>query len=198
MKNTSIRIRLIALVVLLAIVLVLGLIMKPKNIDNYVQYDCDVKNFRLSTDIHISSNDSKIGNVSGNIFRFVEDPLTMKDSDGNKMAYAGDDYHFIAQDSHSIVVGDTVSAEMVGLTRLFGNAYDIYDTEGNKIAYATFNSMNTAGELYDADGKLIATYGSFVFFNDFTIKISEECEIDPTTVLMIFCSYYSDQAYDNS
>ncbi len=198
MKNTSIRIRLIALVVLLAVVLTLGLIMKPKNIDNYAQYDCDVKNFRLSTDINISSNDTKIGNVSGNIFRFVEDPLTMKDSDGNKMAYAGDDYHFIAQDSHAIVVGDSVTAEMVGLTRLFGNAYDIYDTEGNKIAYANFNSMNTAGELYDTDGKLIATYGSFVFFNDFTVKISKECEIDSTTVLMIFCSYYSDQSYDNS
>lgn len=172
--------------------------MKPKSIDNYEQYDCDVKNLRLSTDIHISSNDTKIGNVSGNILRFVEDPLTMNDTDGNKMAYAGDDYHFIAQDSHAIVVGDTVTAEMVGLTRLFGNAYDIYNTDGSKIAYATFNSLNTAGELYDADGKLIATYGSFVFFNDFTVKISRECEIDPTTVLMIFCSYYSDQSYDNS
>ncbi len=198
MKNTSIRIRLIALVTVFAVVLIAGLIMKPKHIDNYVQYDCDVKNFRLSTDIHISSDDTKIGNVSGNIFRFVEDPLTLKDSDGNKMAYAGDDYHLIAQDSHAIIVGDTVTAEMVGLTRLFGNAYDIYNTDGEKVAYANFNSLNTAGELYDADGNLIATYGSFVFFNDFTIKISKECELDSTTVLMIFCSYYSDQSYDNS
>ena len=172
--------------------------MTPKSIDNYEQYDCDVKNLRLSTDIHISSNDQKIGKVSGIIFRFVEDPLTMTDSDGNKLAYAGDDYHLIAQDSHAIIVDDTVTAEMVGLFEIFGEKYDIYDTEGNKIAHANFNSLNTAGELYDADGKLIATYGSFVFFNDFTIKISEECKIDPTTVLMIFCSYYSDQAYDNS
>ena len=171
--------------------------MSPKNIDNYVQYDCDVKNFRLSTDIHISSNGTKIGNISGNIIRFVEDPLTMKDSNGNKIAYAGDNYHLIAQDSHAIIVGDTVTAEMVGLARLLGNAYDIYNAEGDKIAYATFNSMNTAGELYDTDGKLIATYGSFVFFRDFTVKRSEECETDSTTVLMIFCSYYSDQEYDN-
>lgn len=172
--------------------------MTPKSIDNYEQYDCDVKNLRLSTDIHISSNDQKIGKVSGNIFRFVEDPLTMTDSDGNKLAYAGDDYHLIAQDSHAIIVDDTVTAEMVGLFEIFGEKYDIYDTEGNKIAHANFNSLNTAGELYDADGKLIATYGSFVFFNDFTVKISKECKIDPTTVLMIFCSYYSDQSYDNS
>lgn len=196
-NNTSIRIKLIAIVVILAIIIALGLIMKPESIENYVQYDCDVKNFRLSTDIHISSNDQKIGKVSGNIFRFIEDPLTMTDSDGNKLAYAGDDYHLIAQDSHAIVVGDTVTVEMVGLTRLLGNAYDIYNVEGNKIAHANFNSLNTGGELYDAEGKLIATYSSFVFFNDFTIKISEDCEIDTTTVLMIFCSYYSDQSYDN-
>lgn len=198
MKNASIRIRLIALVIVFAIVLILGLIMTPKNIDNYVQYDCDVKNFRLSTDIHISSNNKEIGKVSGNIFRFIEDPLTMTDSDGNKLAYAGDDYHLIAQDSHAIIVGNTVTAEMVGLWEIFGDTYDIYDPDGNKIAHANFNSMNTAGELYDADGKLIATYGSFVLFKDFTVKISEECELDPTTVLMIFCSYYSDRSYDES
>ena len=195
-NNTSIR-KLIAIVVILAIIIALGLIMKPESIENYVQYDCDVKNFHFSTDINISSNDTNIGNVSGNIFRFIEDPLTMTDSDGNKLAYAGDDYHLIAQDSHAIVVGDTVTVEMVGLTRLLGNAYDIYNVEGKKIAHANFNSLNTGGELYDAEGKLIATYSSFVFFNDFTIKISEDCEIDTTTVLMIFCSYYSDQSYDN-
>ena len=197
MKRTNL-IKLIAIIAILTVVIIIGGTQTPPRIDNYTQYNCDVKNFKLSTNIQISSNSKELFTVSGNILKFIEDPLTMKDTEGNKIAYAGDDYHFIAQDSHSIVVGDTVSAEMVGLTRLFGNAYDIYDTKGNKIAYATFNSMNTAGELYDADGKLIATYGSFVFFNDFTIKISEECEIDPTTVLMIFCSYYSDQAYENS
>ena len=145
--------------------------MSPKNIDNYVQYDCDVKNFRLSTDIQISSNNKKFGSVTGNIFRIVEDPLTMSDASGNKMAYAGD---------------------------LFGQTYDIYNTSGEKIARAEFNYLNTAGEIYDTNGTLIATYGSFVFFNDFTVKISNDSEIDPTTLLMIFCSYYSDQSYDNS
>ena len=196
--KTSIRVRLIALIVLVAVVFIAGLIMTPKSIDNYVQYDCDVKNLRLSTDIQISSNNQKVGSVTGNIFRIVEDPLTMSDTEGNKMAYAGDDYHFIAQDSHAIIVGDTVTAEMVGLWDLFGETYDIYNTDGEKIARAEFNYLNTAGEIYDADGTLIATYGSFVFFNDFTVKISNDSEIDPTTLLMIFCSYYSDQSYDNS
>ena len=172
--------------------------MKPKSIDNYVQYDCDVKVLRLSTDIKITSNEQDIGSVTGNVFRIVEDPLTMKDPLGNELAYAGDDYHFIAQDSHTIVVEDTVIAEMGGLWKLFVNLYDIYNADGEKIAYAEFNWLNTSGELYNADGKLIATYGSFVFFKDFTVKISKECELDSTTVLMIFCSYYSDQLYDNS
>ena len=196
--KTSIRVRLITLLVLVAVLFVAGMIMTPKNIDNYVQYDCDVKNLRLSTDIKISSNNQKVASVTGNIFRIVEDPLTMSDTEGNKMAYAGDDYHFIAQDSHAIIVGDTVTAEMVGLWDLFGETYDIYNTDGEKIARAEFNYLNTAGEIYDADGTLIATYGSFVFFNDFTVKISNDSEIDPTTLLMIFCSYYSDQSYDNS
>lgn len=198
MKNTSIRVEIIAFVTLLVVVLIAGLIMKPKSIDNYVQYDCDVKVLRLSTDIKITSNEQDIGSVTGNVFRIVEDPLTMKDPLGNELAYAGDDYHFIAQDSHTIVVEDTVIAEMVGLWKLFGNLYDIYNADGEKIAYAEFNWLNTSGELYNADGKLIATYGSFVFFKDFTVKISKECELDSTTVLMIFCSYYSDQLYDNS
>lgn len=198
MKNTSIRVEIIAFVTLLVVVLIAGLIMKPKSIDNYVQYDCDVKVLRLSTDIKITSNEQDIGSVTGNVFRIVEDPLTMKDPLGNELAYAGDDYHFIAQDSHTIVVEDTVIAEMVGLWKLFGNVYDIYNADGEKIAYAEFNWLNTSGELYNADGKLIATYGSFVFFKDFTVKISKECELDSTTVLMIFCSYYSDQLYDNS
>lgn len=198
LKNASIRIRLITLVVALSLILIAGIITQPKHLDNYVQYNCDVKNFSLSTEIHISSDNTKIGKVSGNIFRFVEDPLTLTDTDGNQLAYAGDSYHFISQDSHSIIVGDTVSAEMVGLTKLLGNAYDIYNADGQKIAYAKFNALNTAGELYDVNGKLIATYGSFVYFKDFTVKISKDCELDPSTALMIFCSYYSDQAYDNS
>ena len=198
LKNTSIRFRLIALVVVFALILIAGIMTQPKHIEDYTQYDCDVKNLRLSTEIRISSNNVKIGNVSGNIFRLIEDPLTLSDTDGNKIAYADDTYHFIAQDSHAIIVGDTVTAEMVGLARLLGTAYDIYNPDGKKIAHANFNAFNTTGELYDANGKLIATYGSFVYFNDFTVKVSKDCELDPYTVLMIFSSYYSDQAYDNS
>ena len=39
---------------------------------------------------------------------------------------------------------------------------------------------------------------SKLFFNDFTVRIYEDCELDENTVLMIFCSYYNDKEYDAS
>ena len=121
----------------------------------------------------------------------------MKDSEGNKLAYAGDDYHFIAQDSHVIISDGVVVAEMVGRFDMFGETYDIYNAAGEKIAKAKFNWADTYGTLYDMSGNLIADYGSFILFNDCDVRISENCEINHNTVLMIFCSYYSDQKYDS-
>ena len=90
------------------------------------------------------------------------------------------------------------SAEMVGRFKLFGEKYDIYNIDGEKVATVEFNWTDTSGEMYDTEGKLIADYSSFILFNDFDVRISNDCPIDETTVLMIFCSYYSDQSYDSS
>ncbi len=195
-KNATIRLKVFLIVLLVVVALVT--IFSGSKIGPHTEYNCDVKNLRLSTDIEISTEGDEICKVSGNIFRIVEDPLTMKDNDGNKLAYAGDDYHFIAQDSHAIIVDGIVTAEMVGKFDLFGNTYEIYDGAGEKIAKVNFNYFDTSGEMVDTDGNLIAEYNSFILFNDFDVKISEDCPIDHTTVLMIFCSYYSDKAYDNS
>ena len=192
----SVIVKLIALV--LIILIASSAIFGRKPIGEHTEYECDVKNLRLSTDIIISRGGEKISKVTGNIFRLVEEPLTMKDMDGNRMAYAGDDYHFIAQDSHVIIADGVVAAEMVGRFKLFGEKYDIYDSDGNKMATVKFNWWDTSGEMYDPEGKLIADYSSFILFNDFDVRITDDCEIDDTTVLMIFCSYYSDQKYDSS
>jgi uncharacterized protein YxjI len=192
----SVIVKLIAL--MLIILIASSAIFARKPIGEHTEYECDVKNLRLSTDIIISRGGEKISKVTGNIFRLVEEPLTMKDMDGNKMAYAGDDYHFIAQDSHVIIADGVVAAEMVGRFKLFGEKYDIYDSDGNKMATVKFNWWDTSGEMYDPEGKLIADYSSFILFNDFDVRITDDCEIDDTTVLMIFCSYYSDQKYDSS
>ncbi len=190
--------RLIAFLVAMFLVWAAFMIFHREDIETNRQYKCDVKNFRLSTDIVIKQNEKKVGQVTGNIFRVVEDPLTLKDVKGNKIGYAGDDYHLIAQDSHVIIISGMVTAELVGKWDLFGETYDIYDSGGQKIAKATFNWTNTYGKIVDTDGNLLAEYESFILFKDFDVRIAEDCPIDDGTVIMIFSSYYSDQSYDNS
>lgn len=169
-----------------------------KDIGECIEYKCDVKNLRLSTTIEIDKEGERFAKVSGNIFRFVTDPLTMYDENNNQVAYANDTYHLVAQDSHSIYVEDARTAEMVGQFKVLGEKYDIYNKDGDKIATVTFNAFNTNGKMYDTDGNLIADYNSIFFFNDFDVRIKENCKIEERTVLMIFCSYYSDQKADSS
>lgn len=190
--------RLIAFLVAMFLVWAAFMIFRRDDIETSRQYKCDVKNFRLSTDIVVEQEGKKVAQVTGNIFRVVEDPLTMKDAKGNKIGYAGDDYHLIAQDSHVIIVSGVVTAELVGKWDLFGETYYIYDSEGQRIATAMFNWTNTYGKIVDTDGELLAEYESFVLFKDFDVRIAEDCPIDDCTVIMIFSSYYSDQSYDNS
>ncbi len=199
--SKSLKRNLIIVVCVIAVIIVVGMILSPSTKEfkpSHTVYDCDVKSLHLNTDIEIKKDGEDFVTVSGDVFRIVEDPLTMYDSDGNKTAYAGDAYHFIAQDSHTIYVDGEFTVELVGLVDFWGQSYEIYDQDENKIGEATFNASNTAGNMYDTEGKLIADYTSEFLFNDFKVRISEECELDEKTVLMIFCSYYSDQHADNS
>lgn len=203
MRNKVIRTGDIAIVVaVLAVILfiLLGGIFtsKKNNIGPCTEYQCDVKNLRLSTTIEIDKEDEYFAKVKGNILRFVTEPLTMYDAEEQKMAYAGDAYHFIAQDAHSIYLDDELSIEMVGLVDFIGDSYDIYNGDSEKIANVTFNLFNTKGEMYDVNGTLIADFHSKVLFKDFDVRISEDCTMDEKTVLMIFCSYYSDRIADSS
>jgi len=158
----------------------------------YVEYDCDVKNLRLSTTIEIEKDGEYFASVNGNILALITDPLAMYDAEDEQIAYAGDAYHFITQDSHTIYVNKEFSVEMVGLFNLFRKKYDIYDVQQKKIARIECNVWNTEGQMYD-ENSLLAEYTSGYFLNDFKVRISEKCELDANTVLMIFCSYYSDQ-----
>lgn len=191
-------IRIVACVVVVCVMVVAYMLSgHKKDIGTCTEYECNVKIFRLSTTIEIDKEGKDFAKVSGNIFRFITDPLTMYDLANNKTAYADDSYHLIAQDSHSIYVDDIRTAEMVGLVKFFGESYDIYDKDGEKIATVTFNTFNTNGEMYDIEGNLIADYNSKLYRKDFDVRIKENCEIDEKTVLMIFCSYYSDQNADS-
>ena len=117
----------------------------------YTEYKCDVKIFSMSTLIDIEKEGKEFVKVKGSIFTYVTDQLTMYDMNDKKIAYAGDDYHLISQDSHSIFVEGTFTCEMVGLVDLLGESYDIYDKDQNKIANVTFNYYNTSGKMYDSE-----------------------------------------------
>jgi len=192
-------IHLILIIVILMGPIIWGNIAGDRKFDApYVEYDCDVKNLRLATTIDIKKDGEYFAEVKGNIFTFITDPLAMYNEENKQLAYAGDAYHFIAQDSHTIYVNREFSVEMVGLFDLFGETYDIYDFDQEKIAKVECNVWNTEGQMYDEEGTLLADFSSGYFFNDFKVRISEKCELDEITVLMIFSSYYSDQHADNS
>lgn len=195
----NIIIRLIVVFVLASISFMIGFCSMRENSikDKYDEYFCDVKNFEFATTIEISKGNEKIAKVAGNVFTFATDPLTMYDLGGNKLSYAGDAYHFIAQDSHSIYVKNKYVMEMVGKVDALGETYDIYNFDKEKVAHAEFNESNTYGSIYDSDNKLIAEYTSNYVHNDFKVRISEHAKYDHKAILMIFCSYYSDQEADS-
>lgn len=200
MKRTGRNLIVLAILITIAVVAVgaFSLSGNSKEKDLYTEYQCDVKTISLSTKIEIDKEGESFCEVRGNLFRIKTDPLTMYDLEDNKIAYASDDYHLIAQDSHVINVGNTVTAEMVGLVDLLGESYTIYNTDGEQVAEISFNKLNTKGEMYDMEGNIIADFYSKLFFNDFSVRIYDECKLDENTVLMIFCSYYSDQKADSS
>lgn len=199
-KRTSFSLKFgaIGVLVLAVVTIVLFFLLtgNKKDIGTCTEYQCDVKNLRLSTTIEIDKENEDFVSVKGNIFNLLTDPLTMYDLEDNKIGYAGDSYHFIAQDSHSIYINDEISVEMVGSFKIFGESYNIYNKGEEKIANVTFNPFNTNGKMYDVDGNLMADFNSKLFMNDFEVRITDKCNLDEKTVLMIFCSYYSDQSAD--
>lgn len=198
-EKAVLRIKVAVLLVAVAIIFGGHFLLERQEFNKpHTEYECDVQSLNLNTEIHIKKGDEDFATVSGDVFRFVEDPLTMYDASGDKVAYAGDAYHFVAQDSHTIYVNNKLTVELVGLVDFWGNSYEIYDSEGKKVGTAEFNGMDTDGNIYNAEGELIADYSRKMLFNDFQVRISEDCEFDEKTVLMIFASYYSDKNYDNS
>ena len=164
----------------------------------YATYNCDVKILTLATEIEISKNGKQFGKVSGDILKLVTDPLTMYDSEGNSIAYAGDSYHFINQDSHGIYVNNTFMYDMIGLFEVFGESYEIYDEEEKLVATISFNETSTNGKRCYANKDIMAEYSSGFLRKDFDISIYEGCNIDDISIIMIFCSYYSDYSADHN
>lgn len=159
-------------------------------------YKCDYKSLNLNTKITTTLNGEEIS-ITGNIFTLFTDPLTVRDSKGNVLGYAGDVYGFISQDDHGIYIGEEFDINMCGNVDLFGESYKLKDSEGNIVATVEFNMSNTGGSMRDMEGNLIATYSSMLFMNDYTITIYDNNICSDMSILMIVASYVSDYKADS-
>lgn len=160
-------------------------------------YECDYKSLNINTKITTTLDGEEIS-IVGNIFRLLTDPLTVKDSKGNVLGYAGDAYGIISQDDHGIYVGDSFDVNMCGNVDLWGESYKLKDSEGNVVGTVEFNMSNTGGSIKDANGNLIAKYSSALFMNDYTVTIYDNDVCSDMSILMIVASYVSDYKADSS
>lgn len=160
-------------------------------------YECDYKSLNINTKITTTLDGEEIS-IVGNIFRLLTDPLTVKDSKGNVLGYAGDAYGIISQDDHGIYIGDSFDVNMCGNIDLLGESYKLKDSEGNVVGTVEFNMSNTGGNIKDANGNLIAKYSSTLFINDYTVTIYDNDVCSDMSILMIVASYVSDYKADSS
>lgn len=167
------------------------------NIETSRVYECDYKSLNLNTKITTTLDGEEIS-IAGNIFTWLTDPLTVKDSKGNTLGYAGDAYGIIEQDDHGIYVGNVFEINMCGNFELFGNSYKLKDAEGNIVANAKFNEFSTNGSITDTEGNLVATYSSSLIANDYTVTIYDNDICSDMSILMIMASYVSDYKADSS
>lgn len=191
-----------AIIVIMVVTILTGIITTlsfgfKEGTGDYTEYNCDVKNIRLSTDIEVNINGEYVRRVKGNIFKIVTDPLTLYDNESNKIGYASDEYAIVNQDAHYLRVNKNFYL-MDGQFKVFGEKYFIYDEDENYIGRCDFNWLNTRGMIKNANDEVVATYKSHYIFKDFDIKIYENCEIEDDAILMICASYYSDQHYRRS
>jgi hypothetical protein len=159
-------------------------------------YKCDYKSLNINTKITTTLDGEEIS-IVGNIFTLLTDPLTVKDSKGNVLGYAGDAYGIISQDDHGIYIGKEFDVNMCGNVDLFGESYKLKDSKGNIIATAKFNMSNTNGSITDTKGNLVATYSSSLFMNDYTVTIYDNNICSDMSILMIVASYVSDYMADS-
>lgn len=159
-------------------------------------YECDYKTISLNTEIEFVKGGNKYV-ISGRILTFFTDPLTLK-KNGQTIGTADDSYKIIGQDDHAIVINGQFEVAIHGNFNVFGNSYNLYDLNGNKVGYAEFNDLCTNGAVYDSNGYTVATYSKSYIMNDYTVTIYDNNIASDEALLMIIASYVSDYHYDES
>lgn len=167
--------------------------------DDYRTYGCDYKSTSITQTRIETLIDGRDVIIKGSSIAKLKitDPLGMYDADGNEIAYAGDTYGFIAQDTHGIYVNGEFEINMEGNVSLLGNIYTLKDKDGNALATIDCNSFDTKGYVTDNDGNIIASYESLYAVNDYTVKICDNDICSDEAMLLIIASYVSDVKYDS-
>lgn len=169
----------------------------PENIVNSARtYECDYKSLSLHTKITFRKGEAEYA-VEGKLFTFVTDPLTLSRND-EIIGKADDSYNFLNQDDHAITINGKFEIAIHGNFNVFGNSYDLYNSNSQKVGYAEFNDMCTSGAIYNANGEAIAIYSKSLLFNDYTVTIYDNNIASDEALLMIVASYVSDYHYDES
>lgn len=185
----------VILAVLIAVVITSNV---KSNLEDATSYDCNYHSINIfRTVIDIKSQDKDYATIEGEHVKvFVLDPLVMK-KDDEVVGKAGDKYDFITQDSHAISLNDNLYLQMSGDIKVFGEQYNIYDSNGKYIGKADFNAFGTNGTFEDKNGNVIAEYNSGLFRKDYTVTIKNDTNINEDAILLMFASYASDFAFDN-
>ena len=190
--------------IIVVIIVIWGIasgITKSKDLasDDYRTYECNYKSTSITQTRIKTVIDGRDVIITGSSIAKLKitDPLGMYDADGNEIAYAGDTYGFIAQDTHGIYVNGEFEINMGGNVSLLGNVYTLKDKDGNALATIDCNSFDTKGYVTDNDGNIIASYESLYAVNDYTVKICDNGICSDEAMLLIIASYVSDVKYDS-
>ena len=160
-------------------------------------YECDYHT--LSWKTHISFEmDGEQYDITVDLFRIVTDPLTLKNSKGEVVGTADDSYHLINQDDHCIIIDGQFEVAITGNFEVFGESYELYDENQNKVGHTEFSELGTSGGIIDANGNTIAVYSKNIMFNDYTVTIYDNDVCSDKAILMIVASYVSDYQADNN
>lgn len=157
-------------------------------------YECDYHTLSLFKTKITTEIDGKDVEIKGK-FKLFSDPLTMT-VDGNKVGKSSDEFHFITQDSHDIVVDGKTEIYAEGKFAIAGDKYKLYDANDNVVATAKFTDFGHVGYIMDNDGKMIAKKTKTPFMNDYKVTIYDNDIASDEAILMMFADYTSDSKFD--
>lgn len=186
----------LTIVIIIVVILCTSQIYAPGDADS--QYFCNRKPFSLDMKVKIENMDGKeLYTIDGEVFSAYEDDLKMTNTSGQTVLNTNDKYNFISQNQHDIYRSDELIYVCDGKIKWFADSYDVFNKDGDKIAYIKFNMWDTKGTMVDMDGNVIAKYNSAWSRYDYIVSIYENCPIDDESILMIFASYVSDVRSDS-